>query len=136
MCVSMCDATKLRADCSRIEDGAISLSQLTERYAGHLAHIMSCDTRLGSKLVFREGEVVCGEEVLTKTETWCEKTSSISFAIVDNDDTVIGSISLSHIHRSARSGRIGYWLTSDRWGRGATTAAFGLILGLEKRIGL
>ena len=33
-------------------------------------------------------------------------------------------------------GRIGYWLSSDRWGRGATTAAFGLILGLEKRIGL
>ncbi len=92
---------------------------------------------LGTDIALRERGIgvsarntISGQEFLETMREWCEKTHSISLAIVTAEDVAIGLISLSHIKAEERIGRIGYWIGSAYWGRGYTTEAFGLVLNL------
>jgi len=73
---------------------------------------------------------------LADTEGWCERTNSISFAIVDEQGCAIGMISLSHVDEATRTARCGYFIESSCRGQGYTTEAFGLVVSLARRLGL
>jgi RimJ/RimL family protein N-acetyltransferase len=80
-----------------------------------------------------EGEMLSGRDVLSGIEQWCNKTNSITMAIIIHD-TAIGMISLSHIDECERSARIGYWLSSAYWRKGYGSEAFALTLLLALRM--
>lgn len=74
--------------------------------------------------------------LLKTVADWRDRRNTLVMAIVNEQDTAIGTISLSHIDEAARTGGIGYWLASSRWGKGYATEAFGLVLGLAAELGL
>jgi len=98
--------------------------------------LLCTDAALRQALGTQRSLPVDAEGWLEDTERWCQGTSSISFAIVNEAHATIGMISLSHIDAAAADGRIGYWLGSAHWGQGYGTEAFGLVLAYARELGL
>ena len=65
--------------------------------------------------------------------TWIEQPGEHPFVIVDADGRIAGTCGLNHVDELNRRANLGYWLRSDRTGRGFATAATRLLVayGIE-----
>lgn len=69
----------------------------------------------------------------TLTQTHSVDESYISYAIVDENDVIMGQVSLSS--QEANRGYIGYWIGFDYWGQGLASKALAYMLNLAKEHG-
>jgi RimJ/RimL family protein N-acetyltransferase len=76
------------------------------------------------------------ESVLSFAKKWCLGRNARFHAIVLDNETAIGSISLSHIDILAQAARSGYWLGSAYQGRGYGTEALSKLVAIARECGL
>ena len=98
-----------------------------------LANLLCTDVILRYVLDFLPEDMPSGKDVLDGIEQWCNRTNSVTMAIILHD-AAIGTISLSHINECESSARIGYWLGSAYWKKGYGSEAFALTLLLALRM--
>ncbi len=114
----------------------VSIRSISLREAQALADLLCRDTVLRRNLGIPQGDHPTAQGFLDKNNRWCDQTHSIVMAIVDADGLPIGTISLAKVDWAERSGGIGYWLASDRWGRGYASRAFALAMWLARTLGI
>lgn len=112
----------------------IVLKPIEGRYIGHLVNILNDDHKL-AKTLSSNNDPITPDQFVEHNKKWIEKTNSKLFAIVFNHEA-IGSISLSHIDPENKTAQIGYWLSSNHWGKGYGSLAFALMLEEARSIGI
>jgi len=129
------DLISLRKKGIYLRGSKISIRTPTVQDGEALANILCTDVVLCRELGAPTEDTLSSTDVLDGIDQWCNKTNSISMAIILHD-TAIGMISLSHVNEGERSARIGYWLSSLYWRRGYVSEAFALTLLLALRMKL
>ncbi|MBF0354997.1 MAG: GNAT family N-acetyltransferase [Alphaproteobacteria bacterium] len=111
--------------------------ETAHRYSDQLAAILNWDEGLPPS-VKGSGTAppLSAADFLSYTQSWCREKSAQSFAIVDDSDSAIGLISLSHIDREQGTARTGMFLSSRHEGLGIPGAAFALLLKLARMLGI
>lgn len=105
--------------------------------AGDLAALLNFDEKLPRDIRHPSGALLeTAQSVLSFTKEWCLGRNAKFYAIVIDDETAIGSISLSHIDIAAQAARSGYWLGSLYQGRGYGTEALSNLVAIAREFGL
>lgn len=94
------------------------------------------DSVLRIELGFSDVNVPSAADFFQKTKEWCRKCNAITYSILLDSHTVIGTISLSHIDTDQKTARIGYWIGSSFRRYGHCSKAFGLVLDEAEYRGL
>jgi ribosomal-protein-alanine N-acetyltransferase len=112
----------------------VHLNNIPIGYAEELAQILNVDTKL--QIISGSQKVkTTGNEFITFCKEWSYSRNADMFAIV-LDKLAIGTISLSHQDRINHKAQIGYWLSSNYWGKGYTSEAFSLVLSFARLKGI
>ncbi len=93
-----------------------------------MSSMISTDKVLKKYLGFRENDKLESDDFLEDIKKWCETRDAVTFAILLNSKTAVGTISMSRIHSREKSARIGYWIGSDYRSNGYCTTAFKLVV--------
>ncbi len=104
--------------------------------AGDLALLTRRDSALRDAAGMRLSDDESPDTFLGGIRDWARERNAICMSVVLGGDTAIGMITLGHIDRATRAGRIGYWIGSEYWGRGYMTEAFALVLSFARRLSL
>lgn len=75
-------------------------------------------------------------DVLKDLRNWCKSRNAITFAVVLNSTTTVGTISLSHISNEDKTARIGYWIGGNHRSQGYCSTAFRLVVVKAKELGI
>ena len=102
----------------------ISIRELTQEDSCQLAAMLCEDYILRRDLGIARENRPTGEKFGQGIRDWCRSRNASTYAIVLDDRTVAGTISLSHIDDKSHSARIGYWIGSKYWRKGYCTKAF------------
>ncbi len=107
------------------------------RYSDQLAAILNCDEGLPPS-VKGSGTAppLSATDFLSYTQSWCREKSAQSFAIVDESDSAVGLISLSHIDIERGMAKSGMFLASRHEGLGIPGAAFPQLLKMARALGI
>lgn len=112
-------------------------SLLKNRYAEDLAVLLNKDEELGRSLGrSRHSSEETASTVLSHAQTWCDRNTAIFFAIVLDQASAIGTISLSHLDLQKRSARTGYWIGTRFQGHGYAGAAFHRLIAFARSLGV
>jgi RimJ/RimL family protein N-acetyltransferase len=112
----------------------IVLKAIEGPFIGQLVNILNYDHKL-AELLSSNKEPLTPDQFVEHNKQWAERTNSKMFAIVLNHEA-IGSISLSHIDPESKTAQIGYWLSSNHWGKGYGSSAFEKILAVARETGI
>ncbi len=93
-----------------------------------MSSMISTDKVLKKDLGFGENDKLESDDFLEDIRKWCETRDAVTFAILLNSKTAIGTISMSRIHSRENSARVGYWIGSDYRSNGYCTTAFKLVV--------
>lgn len=105
--------------------------------AADLAALLNFDEELPEEIRRPpEAPLETAESVLSFAKKWCLGRNARFHAIVLDNKTAIGSISLSHIDIAAQAARCGYWLGSAYHGRGYGTEALSKLVAIARKCGL
>lgn len=105
--------------------------------AADLAALLNFDEELPEGIRRSPGAPLeTAESVLFFAKKWCLGRNAKFFAIILDNETAIGSISLSHIDIAAQAARSGYWLGSTYQGRGYGTEALSKLVAIARKCGL
>lgn len=105
----------------------ITIREPGQTEAEQLAAMMCNDEVLRVELGFAAGDLSTAEDVLREIVEWCPPRRATMYAILA-DDTVIGTITLSHRSPDGLSAQIGYWIGSRYRRFGYCTKACAVVL--------
>jgi len=116
--------------------GTIKIKELGYQESQKLVEMLGNDNVLRIELGFSDANVPSAADFFHKTKEWCRKCNAITYSILLDSHTAIGTISLSHIDNKQKTARIGYWIGSSFRRYGYCSKAFGLVLAEAKYRGL
>jgi len=108
----------------------IHLKDIPMGYAEELAQILSNDIKLQNSLCSKNVKTA-GNEFIIFCKEWAASGNADTFVIV-LDKKAIGTISLSHQDVNNRKAQIGYWISSNHWGKGYASKAFFQVLSFAR----
>jgi RimJ/RimL family protein N-acetyltransferase len=91
---------------------SISIREPTQEDSRQLASLLCEDRILRRNLGMARENRPTGEEFDQGIRDWCRSRNASTYAIVFDDGTVVGTISLSHINHESHSARIGIGLAA------------------------
>lgn len=104
--------------------------------AGEIASMLNNDIILKNDLGMQDSIKTSSDQVQEKLRKWCQLKSAVTYAILLNSTTVVGTISLSNIDAEAKTAGIGYWVGSHYRGNGYCSRAFKLVVDEASRRGI
>lgn len=106
----------------------ITIRKPAHHDAIELSYMLCNDSILRKDLGFGENDKPLADDVLKDLEKWCRSKNAVTYAVILNNRTVVGTVSLSHINSEEKSARIGYWIGSRYRSQGYCSRAFKLVV--------
>ncbi len=113
----------------------ITIEPLNILHSKRLSEILSTDEILHRELSSSKPiKQTSADEYYSVCKAWEVKTNSVCYCILQ-DAVPIGSISISHRDFANKTAQCGYWVESNRWGKGCTTKAFEIAIEEARQAG-
>jgi len=112
----------------------IKLVAISEQKCTDIAYFLEEDTCLIEKLGIKKRRIT-KKIVYNEAIEWQEANKAI-IKLIEYNNEVIGTITLSKIDKENKTASIGYWIGSKYWNKGIGKTAFALCLKNAKEMGI
>ncbi|MCD4707624.1 MAG: GNAT family N-acetyltransferase [Candidatus Sabulitectum sp.] len=106
----------------------ITIRKPTPQDAIQLSSMLCTDNILREYLGFGDNDKPTADDFLEKLQSWCRSRNAVTYVVLLNSTTAVGTISLSHINKEEKTARTGYWIGSRYRSHGYCSRAFKLVI--------